>query len=64
MTNKCTMCGHITISLEELQRLQQRDAELSALEVGGVDNWEWYGESLKHLRKDDDEGDDDLEADK
>jgi len=25
----------------------ERDQILSALEDGGVDNWEWYGESMK-----------------
>ena len=27
--------------------LKQRDMLLSALEVGGVDNWEWYGEAYQ-----------------
>jgi hypothetical protein len=31
----------------ELDRMKYRDAKLSALEAGGVDNWEWYDESLK-----------------
>ena len=26
---------------------ERRLAKLDALEAGGVDNWEWYGESLK-----------------
>lgn len=29
----------------------KRLRELDALEQGGVDNWEWYSESLKELRK-------------
>jgi hypothetical protein len=31
----------------ELQELRGRDNTLSALEAGGVDNWEWYSESIK-----------------
>jgi hypothetical protein len=31
-----------------LTKEQERKlAKLAALEAGGVDNWEWYGESLK-----------------
>jgi len=29
------------------ENIQRRLAKLDALEAGGVDNWEWYGESLK-----------------
>ncbi len=35
-----------TISKEEYEDLLDRDRTLAALEAGGVDNWEWYGESL------------------
>lgn len=27
------------------------EAKLQALEAGGVDNWEWYGESLSEYHK-------------
>lgn len=37
----------ITIPLEEYHELLDASAKLRALEVGGVDNWEWYYESLK-----------------
>jgi hypothetical protein len=36
-----------TISKEEYKELLDRDRKLSALEAGGVDNWQWYGESLE-----------------
>lgn len=39
------------IDTVELQRLSKRDFELYCLEAGGIDNWEWYGESLKDYRK-------------
>lgn len=39
----------IQISNREYQDLINRDRILTALENGGVDNWEWYGESVKHL---------------
>lgn len=35
-----------TISKKEYEELLDRDRKLTALEHGGVDNWEWYGESL------------------
>ena len=34
------------ISKEEYEDLLDRDRKLSALEAGGVDNWEWYSDSL------------------
>lgn len=39
------------ITQEQLNHLEDRDAKLEALEAGGVDNWEWYGESLKDYWK-------------
>ncbi|WQZ00618.1 hypothetical protein [Klebsiella phage vB_KpnP_cmc355D] len=44
-----------------LEFLERQDAELSALEAGGVDNWEWYSESLRDagLLDDDEEDEDD-----
>ena len=36
----------ITITKREYLNLLKRDAKLGFLEAGGVDNWEWYGESL------------------
>jgi hypothetical protein len=38
------------IDSTELKQLQNAAAKLAALEAGGVDNWEWYGESLKEYR--------------
>lgn len=35
-----------TISKKKYEELLDRNRKLSALEAGGVDNWEWYGESL------------------
>lgn len=35
------------ITAERLKTLERAEAKLQALEAGGVDNWEWYGESLK-----------------
>ena len=34
------------LSEEELLSLLKYEAKLIALENGGVDNWEWYGESI------------------
>ena len=39
-------------------KLDENDLEkLNALEVGGVDNWEWYGEALEEWFKKQDGGD-------
>ncbi|AWY09289.1 hypothetical protein vBRpoSV10_167 [Ruegeria phage vB_RpoS-V10] len=38
--------GSVTISAEYLQDLQDDAFALRCLESGGVDNWEWYSESL------------------
>jgi hypothetical protein len=43
------------ITKEEYESLVKRDRMLSALEAGGVDNWSWYGESLREYFKDEDE---------
>ncbi|ARB12486.1 hypothetical protein BIS33_35 [Klebsiella phage vB_KpnP_BIS33] len=51
----------VTISAVRLKYLESRDEILSALEAGGVDNWEWYSESLQEaglLDEDDEEEDD------
>lgn len=36
----------VTIKREDLIGLVKASMKLEALEVGGVDNWEWYGEAL------------------
>lgn len=38
--------GNVTITKEEYLRLRNSELRLDRLEAGGVDNWEWYGESL------------------
>lgn len=37
----------VKISARRLKELERAQAKLNALEAGGVDNWEWYSESLK-----------------
>jgi len=55
------MTDKITISTETYNELVQDSRILAALEAGGVDNWEWYSESLRDagLFDDEDEEDDD-----
>ncbi len=36
---------------KEEREIERRLAKLNALEAGGVDNWDWYDESLKGWRK-------------
>lgn len=40
------------IDEKELEQLIKNSQELSALERGGVDNWEWYGEALEGYNED------------
>ena len=40
------MEGTVTITKDAYLRLMLADEELNRLDAGGVDNWEWYGESL------------------
>jgi len=40
------MEGNVTISKKLYLRLQIDSEILTRLEVGGVDNWEWFEESL------------------
>jgi hypothetical protein len=40
----------ITISTEEYERLLKRDEILTALEAGGVDNWEWYDDAIEEYK--------------
>lgn len=39
------------ITMSDYEGLQKRSDILSALEAGGVDNWEWYDESLGKMEK-------------
>lgn len=39
------------ISESELIELLASSIELEALDAGGVDNWCWYGENFKEVRK-------------
>lgn len=40
------MDEQITISKDHYDKLVLRSDKLRALEAGGVDNWEWFHESL------------------
>jgi len=37
----------VTITKEEYNSLLRQAHELSCLHQGGVDNWEWYSDSLR-----------------
>ena len=41
----------VKINVKRLKQLERAASKLSALEAGGVDNWEWYGESLKEWNR-------------
>ena len=43
--------SEVEISEKRLKELERAAAKLQALENGGVDNWEWYSESLKEWNK-------------
>lgn len=41
--------SEVTITVEQAKSIVDSLILLEALEAGGVDNWEWYYESTKHL---------------
>lgn len=41
----------IQVEESRLAELLREEWKLQALEAGGVDNWEWYNESLFHSDK-------------
>lgn len=43
--------SEVQINYSEYENLLKRDELLSALENGGVDNWEWYGEATKDIER-------------
>ena len=51
----------VTITLKESSELLAARDELNALHAGGVDNWEWYSESLRDAGLLDDEEEEDDE---
>lgn len=44
--------SEVKINYSDYEELLDRNEKLTALENGGVDNWEWYSESLKNYFKD------------
>lgn len=40
------------ITKSRLSELEDIELKMQALEAGGVENWEWYGESLEKYNKD------------
>jgi hypothetical protein len=46
---KNTQDEQVTISRSEYEQLLEDQKILNALIAGGVDNWEWYDESLAVL---------------
>jgi hypothetical protein len=41
----------VQIEKTRLEQLEDAEFKLNCLERGGVDNWEWYGESLNEYRE-------------
>ena len=41
------------VSRSDLLEMIEAQMRLAALESGGVDNWEWYGESLRDFLRED-----------
>jgi len=43
--------NNVVITREEYRKLKMAQEQLRCLEAGGVDNWEWYGDSLRPFWK-------------
>lgn len=41
----------VKLTQAEYEKMQRQIAKLNALEAGGVDNWDWYDESLNGWHK-------------
>jgi hypothetical protein len=54
---------NVTISTKAYKKLKLASRKLAALEAGGVDNWDWYSESLEAAGLFDDEEEGDADAD-
>lgn len=46
----------VTIPEADLKKLLRAEAKLLYLEAGGVDNWDWYGDSLDEFFERDEAG--------
>jgi hypothetical protein len=46
--------SEVTISQERYKELLLTERKLMALEDGGVEDWGWYGETMKEFREDED----------
>jgi len=51
------MTDTVTIPTKKYNRLLKDSRDLAKLHAGGVDNWEWYSESL-YGDEDDEDGED------
>ena len=47
----------ITIPVKDYLRLKQRSKILNALEVAGVDNWDYYDDAMEPFQEQDDDKD-------
>jgi len=54
----------VTIKKSEYLGLKKDEKMLRALEAGGVDNWEWYGDSLNEFFKEEDKAEERKEREK
>lgn len=45
----------IQVDAKRLAKLEKAERKLSALEAGGVDNWEWYSESMSQFFKEEEQ---------
>ena len=53
MTNQTEQT--ITIPFKEYMALKLAELELECLDEGGVDNWDWHGDAMAHVRERKDE---------
>lgn len=41
----------VAVEIDELNRLKRVEEFLEALQQGGVNNWDWYGDSIQQYLK-------------
>lgn len=51
MVSSAQSWGYVLVPTDVYQNLIRDSEELNALEIAGVDNWDWYDDALEEFRQ-------------
>lgn len=51
MVSSAQSWGYALVPIDAYQNLIRDSEQLNALEIAGVDNWDWYDEALEEFRQ-------------